>query len=122
MQESPVAPASTLMPARRASAALTWVLLLLVVGLGSLAQGSLDEGSFATAAGVDHAAATSQRIVCVVNSQQDQASGAGFPYSIAATLPPATSSRGFTAETVDRVFVTALRRCTSVQPRAPPLI
>jgi hypothetical protein len=114
--------APSLMPVRRASAVLVWVLLLLMASLGSLSQGSLDEGSFATVAGVDDAAAMSQRVVCALSVEQASASSDGPQPAITATSVSVISSECSTTPAAVRVSVKSPQRYFPAQPRAPPTI
>jgi hypothetical protein len=110
------------MPVPRASAALVWVLSLLVASLGSLSQGSLHDGSFATAAGVDDAVAVSQRVVCALSAEQASASSDGPQPAIATASVSVRSSERSTTPAAVRVSAKSPQRYSSAQPRAPPTI
>jgi hypothetical protein len=110
------------MPVRRVSAVLVWALLLLVASLGSLPQGSLQDGSFAAAAGVDDAAIAASRAVGVVSAEQAPASSDGLLFVIAAAIATVARGSSSTAPTATSVFVARSQRYCSAQPRAPPTI
>jgi hypothetical protein len=117
-----VVSAPSLLPVRRASAALVWVLLLLMASLGSLSQGSLHDGSFATAAGVDDAAAVPQRVICALSTEQAAASSDGPQPAITAASVSAIGSECSTTPAAVRVSAKSPQRHSSAQPRAPPTI
>jgi hypothetical protein len=105
---------------RRASAVRVWALLLLMASLGSLPQGSLQDGSFATAAGVDDAATMSQR---VLSAEQAPASSEGLLPALGTAVRVLGISQGSLPTPVAvAVIPKAPRQHFSAQPRAPPTI